>query len=132
MPVRRSWPSARGGVLAAALGLAVLPALTPPGLTAGLPARPAADSVAAIPAMAGELLLIRHAGTAPVTVDTRGLAGPALRAWWVDGVTGESVDAGAVRRGRAVRLHPPETGDGALHDWTLVIFDATRGLLPPA
>jgi hypothetical protein len=127
MQVRRSWPSVRGSVLAAVLGLAVLPALAPP----GLPVRQAVDAAVST-AAAGRLLLVRHAGTAPVTVDTRGLAGPALRAWWVDGVTGETVDAGTVRRARAVRLHPPDTADGALHDWTLVVVDATRGLRPPA
>ena len=127
MQVRRSWPSVRGSVLAAVLGLAVLPSLAPP----GAPAWHAVDAVADVPAAVGELLVVRHAGTSPVTVDTRGLAGPVLRGWWVDGVTGESVDAGTVRRARAVRLHPPDTGDGALHDWTLVVIDATRGLRPP-
>ena len=124
MQVRRSWPTLRGSVLAAVLGLAVLPSLAPPGAPARL-------AVADVPAAVGELLVVRHAGTSPVTVDTRGLAGPVLRGWWVDGVTGESVDAGTVRRARAVRLHPPDTGDGALHDWTLVVVDATRGLRPP-
>ena len=51
---------------------------------------------------------------------------------WVDGATGENVDVGALSRGPAVTLHPPDTGDGVAHDWTLVIVDMTRGLVPPA
>lgn len=78
------------------------------------------------------LLLVRHAGTGPVTIDTTRLTGPALRAWWVDGVSGVTVDAGSVPRDRAVEMYPPDTGDGAAHDWTLVVVDATRGLTPPA
>jgi hypothetical protein len=117
---------ARGAVLAAVLGLAVLPSLVPDEL-----AMPAVDVVVDVPG-AGRLLLVRHAGTGPVVVDTTTLTGPALRGWWVDGVTGETVDAGAVRRGQVIALHPPETGDTAARDWTLVIVDATRGLVPPA
>lgn len=132
MRVRRSRPSARGCVLAAVLGLAVLPSLIPPGLTAGLPVRHAVDAVDLVPAVTGELLLVRHAGTKAITVDTTSLTGPALRGWWVDGITGETVDAGSVRRSRAVTLRPPDTGEGAAHDWTLVVVDATRGLVPPA
>ena len=60
------------------------------------------------------------------------LTGPAVRGWWVDGTTGQNVDVGALTRGPAVTLHPPDTGDGAAHDWTLVIVDMTRGLVPPA
>ena len=48
------------------------------------------------------LLLVRHAGTGPVVVDTTTLTGPTLRGWWVDGVTGETVDAGSVRRRRTI------------------------------
>lgn len=77
-------------------------------------------------------LLVRHAGTRPITVDTTRLTGPALRAWWVDAVGGTTVDAGSVQRGPAVPLFPPDTGDGAAHDWTLVVVDATRGLEAPA
>jgi hypothetical protein len=123
MQVRR----ARGAVLAAGLGLAVLPSLVPDEL-----ALPALDVVVDVPTAAGRLLLVRHAGTGPVVVDTTTLTGPALRGWWVDGVTGETVDAGAVRRGRVIALHPPDTGDAAARDWSLVIVDATRGLEPPA
>jgi hypothetical protein len=79
----------------------------------------------------GGLLLVRHAGTQPVTVDTTRLAGPALRAWWIDAFGDRSVDAGSVPRGPAVTLYPPDTGDGSPHDWTVVIVDATRGLVPP-
>ena len=122
MQVRR----ARGAVLAAVLGLTVLPSLVPDGL--GLPA---VDVVVDVPE-AGRLLLVRHAGTGPVVVDTTTLTGPALRGWWVDAVTGETVDAGSVRRGRVIALHPPDTGDPGSRDWTLVIVDATRGLVPPA
>jgi hypothetical protein len=97
---------------------AVLPA-------AGLPA-------AAVPAAAASsAVLVRHAGTEPVTVDTTELIGTALRAWWIDAVTGTTVDAGSVERGPAVTLFPPDTGDGAAHDWTVVIT-VTGGLLPPA
>ena len=125
MQVRR----ARGGILAALLGLAVLPAALPLGLPVG---RQAADVVVDISGAAGKLLVVRHAGTAPVTVDTTVLTGPAVRGWWVDGTTGQNVDVGALTRGPAVTLHPPDIGDGAAHDWTLVIVDMTRGLVPPA
>jgi len=132
MQVRRPWPSAGGAVMAAVLGLAALPALVPPGLTAGRPAWDAADVFVDSAAAAGELLVVRHAGTASVTIDTTALTGPDVRGFWVDGVTGETVDVGSVKRGRAVTLHPPDVGDGATHDWTLVLVDATRGILPPA
>ena len=125
MQVRR----ARGSILAAMLGLAVLPAALPLGLPVG---RQAVDVVVDIAGTAGTLLVIRHSGTAPVTVDTTVLTGPAVRGWWVDGTTGQNVDVGALTRGPAVTLHPPDTGDGAAHDWTLVIVDMTRGLVPPA
>lgn len=124
MQVRR----ARGSILAAMLGLAVLPAALP----LGLPVAPqAVDAVVDLSGAAGTLLVVRHAGTAPVTVDTTVLTGPAVRGWWVDGATGENVDVGALSRGPAVTLHPPDTGDGVAHDWTLVIVDMTRGLVPP-
>jgi Putative collagen-binding domain of a collagenase len=124
MQVRR----ARGAVLSTLLGLAVLPSLVPGAPGFGLPA---IDVVVDVPAAAGRLLLVRHAGTAPVVVDTTALTGPTLRGWWVDGVTGETVDAGSVPRGTAVALNPPDTGDASTRDWTLVIVDATRGLVPP-
>jgi hypothetical protein len=126
MQVRR----ARGAVLSVALGLAVLPSLVPGGPDIGLPAAGAVlDGLAAT----GQLMLVRHVGTDPVVVvDTTVLAGPALRGWWADGVTGKSVDAGSVPRGPAVVLHPPDTGDAVARDWTLVIVDSTRGLVPPA
>lgn len=112
---------ATGGVCAVLVGLgAVLPA-------AGAPA---VDP--AVPAPSVGPLLVRHAGTTPVSVDTSRLQGPALRAWWVDGVGDRTVDAGSVPRDPAVKLFPPATGDPSPHDWTLVIVDATRGLLPPA
>ena len=124
MQVRR----ARGSILAAMLGLAVLPAALP----LGLPVAPqAVDAVVDLSGAAGTLLVVRHAGTAPVTVDTTVLTGPAVRGWWVDGATGENIDVGALSRGPAVTLHPPDTGDGVAHDWTLVIVDMTRGLVPP-
>ena len=133
MQVRRARPPARGAVLSVALGLAVLPSLIPGGLGAGLPLGvPVVDAILDVPAVAGRLLLVRHAGTAPVVVDTTALTGPVLRGWWVDGVTGETVDAGSVPRGPAVALHPPDVGDADARDWTLVIVDATRGLVPPA
>ena len=115
------------------VGLAVLPSLIPDGLGPDRPVGPpAADVVVDVPAAAGRLLLVRHAGTRPVTVDTTRLTGPALRAWWVDAVGGTTVDAGSVPRGPAVALFPPDTGDGAAHDWTLVVVDAPRGLGAPA
>ena len=124
MQVRR----ARGSILAAMLGLAVLPAALPH----GLPVAPqAVDAVVDHSGAAGTLLVVRHAGTAPDTVDTPVLTCPAVRGWWVDGATGENVDVGALSRGPAVTLHPPDTGDGGAHDWTLVIVDMTRGLVPP-
>jgi hypothetical protein len=133
MQVRRVRPPDRGAVLSAVLGLAVLPSLIPGGLGAGLPIWPAADEIVDGPAATGRLLLVRHAGTAPVVVvDTTRLTGPALRGWWVDGVTGETVDVGSVPSGPAVALRPPDTGDAGVRDWTLVIVDATRGLVPPA
>ena len=114
MQVRRARSPARGAVLSVALGLAVLPSLIPGGLGAGLPLGvPVVDAILDVPAVAGRLLLVRHAGTAPVVVDTTALTGPVLRGWWVDGVTGETVDAGSVPRGPAVALHPPDTGDRA-------------------
>ena len=125
MQVRR----ARGSILAALLGLAVLPSAIPLGLPVG---PQAVDVVVDIAGTAGTLLVVRHSGTAPVTVDTTVLTGPAVRGWWVDGTTGANVDVGALTRGPAVTLHPPDTGDGAAHDWTLVIVDMTRGLVPPA
>ena len=128
MQIRR----VRGAVLSAVLGLAVLPSLVPGALGGGLPVGPpAVDAILDGPAAAGRLLLVRHAGTRPVVVDTSTLTGPALRGWWVDGVTGETVDAGSVPRGRAVTLHPPDTGDESARDWSLVVVDATRGLAPP-
>ena len=133
MQVRRVRPPARGAVLSVALSLAVLPSLIPGGLGTGLPLGvPVIDAILDVPAVAGRLLLVRHAGTAPIVVDTTALTGPALRGWWVDGVTGETVDAGSVPRGPAVALHPPDIGDADARDWTLVIVDATRGLVPPA
>ena len=133
MQVRRARPPARGAVLSVALGLAVLPSLIPGGLGAGLPLGvPVVAAILDVPAVAGRLLLVRHAGTAPVVVDSTALTGPLLRGWWVDGVTGETVDAGSVPRGPAVALHPPDDGDADVRDWTLVIVDATRGLVPPA
>ena len=101
---------------------AVLPAAALP-----LPDPPAAP----LPSP-GRVLIVEHAGTAPVTVDTSRLTGPALRAWWVDGIGGQTVDSGSVQRGPAVQLFPPDTGDQGPHDWTLVVVDATRGLIPPA
>jgi hypothetical protein len=124
MQVRR----ARGSVVAAMLGLAVLPAALPLGLSLG---PPAVDAVVDVSGAAGKLLVVRHAGTSPVTVDTTVPTGPAVRGWWVDAVTGENVDVGALARGPAVTLSPPDTGNGAAHDWTLVIVDMTRGLVPP-
>ena len=123
MRVRRRSSLAAGGVCAMLLGLGALlisvgsaPTERPAGV-----ARSAAGP-----------LLVRHAGTTPVTVDTARLAGPALRAWWADARSGATVDAGSVPRGPAVVLHPPDTGDGTARDWTLVVVDATRGLAPPA
>jgi len=134
MQVRRVRPPVRGAVLSAVLGLAVLPSLIPGGLGAGLPIGSAAvDDIVDASAATGRLLLVRHAGSAlVVVVDTTRLTGPALRGWWVDGVTGETVDVGSVPRGPAVALHPPDIGDADARDWTLVIVDATRGLVPPA
>jgi hypothetical protein len=80
MQVRR----ARGSILAALLGLAVLPAALP----LGLPGPQAVDVVVDVSGAAGTLLVVRHGGTAPVTVDTTVLTGPAVRGWWVDGTTG--------------------------------------------
>src|SRR5690242_2261407 len=56
----------RGSILAALLGLAVLPAALP----LGLPAGPRAVDVVDVSRTAGALLVVRHSGTAPVTVDT--------------------------------------------------------------
>ena len=52
MQVRPPWPSARGAVLSAVLGLAVLPSLIPGGLAAGHPVRPAVDAVVDVRATA--------------------------------------------------------------------------------
>ena len=123
----RMWPSVRGAFLAAGLGLAVLPSLVP----SELAVRPSV-AVPARVAAGGEPMLVRHAGMAPIVVDTTVLTGPALRGWWVDRVTGRTVDAGPIRRSPAVRFDPPDTGDGTAHDWTLVVVDGTRGLRPPA
>jgi hypothetical protein len=124
---------ARGAALPVVLGLAVLPSLVPDGLGALQGGVPAVDAAPDAPITGGRLLLVRHVGTdAVVVVDTTALAGPALRGWWADGVTGRSVDAGSVPRGPAVVLHPPDPGEAAARDWTLVIVDATRGLVPPA
>ena len=102
MQVRR----ARGSILAAMLGLAVLPAALP----LGLPVAPqAVDAVVDLSGAAGTLLVVRHAGTAPVTVDTTVLTGPAVRGWWVDGATGENVDVGDCP---GVRRHAPSPDTG--------------------
>jgi Putative collagen-binding domain of a collagenase len=122
MLVRRPASLAAGGLCAAALALvAVLPASSAVGVPAAV-SRPGAAG----------LLLVRHAGTAPVTIDTTKLAGPSLRAWWLDAYGDETVDGGPVRRASAVTLFPPDTGRGGPHDWTLLVVDATRGLTPPA
>jgi hypothetical protein len=71
------------------------------------------------------ILVVRHDGDGPVTVDTTRLAGPKLQGWWVDGCSGRTVDAGTVARGGAVRLDPPNTGNGVRHVWVLVIVDVT-------
>ena len=118
----------RGAALPVAFGLAVLPSVIPEDLDVPDDVVPAVDA----PAPGGRLMLVRHAGTVLVVVDTTRLAGPALRGWWVDDLTGKTVDAGSVPRGPAVVLHPPDTGDAATGDWTLVVVDATRGLVPPA
>jgi hypothetical protein len=121
MQVRRPASLAAGGLCAAALALvAVLPGSSALGLPTAV-ARPGAAG----------LLLVRHVGTGPITVDTTKLTGPALRAWWIDAFGDETVDGGAVSREPAVKLFPPDTGNGGPHDWTLVIVDATRGLVPP-
>jgi hypothetical protein len=123
MRVGRPASLAAGGLCALLLAVgAVLPAAGAPAVD--LPTAPAPST--------GGLLLVRHAGTGPVTVDTTRLTGPALRAWWVDGIGDRTVDAGTVPRGPAVKLFPPDTGSGGPHDWTLVVVDATRGLRPPA
>jgi len=135
MQVRRSRPRVSGALLATVLGLAVLHAALVPAAPAGavlpLPAVLGADALAAVRTVAGRLLLVRHAGTEPVVVDTTVLTGPALRLWWVDQRSGATVDGGSVPRRESVRLFPPDTGDGASGDWTLVVVDATRGLVPP-
>ena len=131
MQVRRVPAPVRGAVFSAVLGLAVLPSLLPGG--SGLPvAPPPVDAIVALPPAGGRLLLVRHAGTDAVVVDTTSLTGPVLRGWWADGVTGETVDAGSVPRGAAVTLHPPDTSDAGAHDWTLVVVDTSRRLEPPA
>jgi len=123
MRVRRPASLAAGCLCAVLLGLGVvLPAAGAPAVD--IPTVPAPST--------GGMLLVRHAGTAPVTVDTTRLTGPALRAWWVDGVGDRTVDAGSVPRDPAVKLFPPDTGEQGPHDWTLVVVDATRALLPPA
>jgi hypothetical protein len=129
MQVRRPVSLAAGGLCTTLLALAaVLPVAELP--AAGLPA--VELPVAVTRPVAAGLLLVRHAGTDPVTLDTTRLTGPALRAWWVDAIGDRTVDAGSVPRGPAVKLFPPDTGDGGAHDWTLLVVDATRGLLPPA
>jgi len=101
------------------------------GLAAVLPAAGVPAVELAPVAAASSAVLVRHAGTEPVTVDTTQLIGTGLRAWWIDAVGGTTVDAGSVQRGPAVRLFPPDTGDGAAHDWTVVIVVA-GGVVPPA
>ena len=49
-------------------------------------------------------------------VCTASLTGPALRGWWVDGSTGETVDAGSAPQGSAVTLDPPDTGSTGARD----------------
>ena len=130
MQVHRSATLRAGGTCAVLFALvAVLAAAEPAADLTDLPADLAA--VAAPPIGAGPLL-VRHVGTEPVTLDTTRLVGPALRAWWIDGVGDRTVDGGTVQRGTAVTLFPPDTGDGGRHDWTLIVVDATRGLVPPA
>lgn len=110
--------------------LVALGAVSPPLLPAAALPRPDLPSIP-VPSP-GRALIVRHAGTAPVTVDTTRLPGPALRAWWVDGIGGVTVDAGSVPRGPAVKLFPPDTGDRSPHDWTVVVVDASLGFTPPA
>ena len=107
MQVRRARPPARGAVLSVALGLVVLPSLIPGGLGAGLPLGvPVVEAIPDVPAVAGRLLLVCHAGTAPVVVDTTALTGPLLRGWWVDGVTGRPSTGGQSRADRRSRCTP--------------------------
>ena len=108
MQVRRARPPARGAVLSAVLGLAVLPSLIPRarGRASG---RPAVDAV--VGRARGRAAAAGPARRHGVVVDTTALTGPDVRGWWVDGVTGETVDAGSVAR-PAVALHPPDIGDG--------------------
>jgi hypothetical protein len=138
MRVHRSATLRAGGTCAVLFALVAVLAAAEPGadltdLPAGLPAGLPADLAAVAPPPIGAgPLLVRHVGTEPVTLDTTRLAGPALRAWWIDGVGDRTVDGGTVQRGTAVTLFPPDTGDGGAHDWTLIVVDATRGLVPPA
>ncbi|GAA3246143.1 glycoside hydrolase family 140 protein [Pseudonocardia petroleophila] len=65
-------------------------------------------------------------------LDTTGLPGDALRAWWFDPRTGEPVDAGSVQRSGSTPFFPPVTGpEDAELDWVLVIDDVAAGLAPP-
>ncbi|MBW0115965.1 apiosidase-like domain-containing protein [Pseudonocardia abyssalis] len=65
-------------------------------------------------------------------LDTTGLSGDALHAWWFDPRTGEPVDAGSVQRSGSTSFFPPVTGpEDADLDWVLVIDDVAAGLAPP-
>ena len=142
MQMRRASSVWAGGSCAVLLGLVAVvgtvglpavgfPAVEVPAVEVTAAGSPAGPPVVARSGTAG-LLLVRPGGPRPVTLATPHLAGPALRAWWPDAVGDRTVDAGAVRRDPALTLVPPDTGDGRPHDWTLVVVDATRGLVPVA
>ncbi len=114
------------GGLAAVLAVAAT-LLVAPGTAAADPA-----PVAGLQVTDRVLLVVRVDGYGPVTVDTTRLAGPRLRAWWVDLCDGRTIDLGSVPRQPATKLFPPNTGDGVQRSWLLVIVDAAAVPVPLA
>lgn len=77
-------------------------------------------------------LMARSPEGAGFALNTTGLSGDALRAWWFDPRTGVPVDAGTVPRSVSAAFFPPVTGPAdAGQDWVLVVDDADAGLAPP-
>ncbi|GAA0934071.1 glycoside hydrolase family 140 protein [Pseudonocardia zijingensis] len=86
----------------------------------------AAGDVRATRDAGGSYLMAYTVDGEPFALDTTGLSGPALRAWWFDPRTGTATDAGPAQRGPSIEFAPPERVD-----FVLVVDDAARGFAPP-
>jgi hypothetical protein len=122
--VRNGSGSGRGRVLAPLVAALLLLPLA----AAAAPVAP--PGIARTAAAAGPVVVAHPTGPGPVVVDTSAMTAP--RGLWIDKRTGTTVDAGSVPKDRAARLDPPDTGDGAEHDWMLVVVDTDLADLPAA